>query len=802
MAIYPFQQIESKWQKRWEETQPYRAENDSSKPKCYLLIEFPYPSAAGLHVGHPRSYTAMDVVARKRRMEGYNVLFPIGFDAFGLPAENYAIQTGTHPRVTTEKNIANYRRQLKMLGFSFDWSREVDTTDPRYYKWTQWMFLRMFERGLAYKDEVPINWCTKCNVGLANEEVVTGFCERCGSEVVRRTKSQWMLRITKYADRLLEDLATVDYIEPVVNQQCNWIGKSHGAEIDFPIVGTDEKLRVFTTRPDTLFGATYMVLSPEHPLMDRHAAKIGNWEALEEYRRQAAMKSDLDRTELAKEKTGLPVEGLAAVNPATGKEIPVWTSDYVLMSYGTGAIMAVPGHDQRDWEFARTFDLPIVEVIGGGDIAEAAYTDIEAGTLVNSGFLDGLSVREAIERMIQWLESEGAGERKVNYRLRDWVFSRQRYWGEPIPLVHCDDCGWVPVPEEQLPVLLPEVDQFKTSDEGESPLALIDDWVNVACPKCGKPGRRETDTMPQWAGSCWYYLRYIDPHNDRAFADPALLDYWSPVDWYNGGMEHTTLHLLYSRFWHKFLYDEGLVPTAEPYQRRTSHGMILGSDNEKMSKSRGNVVNPDDVVADYGADTFRVFEMQMGAFDQASAWSDEGVIGVHRFLNRVWALLGDVDEAATMDETAERLMHGTIKEVGRRIERMKFNTAVAALMSYSNELARMKKIPPKMMDVMCLLLSPFAPHVCEEMWEKLGREGLVSVQPWPEFDAELAKSKMLTIAVQVNGKLRETIEVEADASEEDILEEAMAQPKVKSHVGEKTPRRKIYIPGRLVNIVV
>jgi len=801
LARYPFKDIEARWQAHWEEAGTYRADDDSPKPKCYLLIEFPYPSGVGLHVGHPRSYVGMDVIARKRRMEGYNVLFPIGFDAFGLPAENYAIATGTHPRRTTEANIANFRRQLKMLGLSFDWSREVNTTDPGYYKWTQWMFLRMFQRGLAYKAEVPINWCPECNVGLANEEVVGGRCERCGAETRRRTKAQWMLRITQYAERLLDDLETVDYIEPVVNQQRNWIGKSVGAEIRFPIEGVDDPLVVFTTRPDTVFGATYMVVSPEHPLLARHADRIQNRDELTAYQEQAARKSDLERTDLTKEKTGLQLEGLTALNPANGQRIPIWVSDYVLITYGTGAIMAVPGHDTRDWEFAREYGLPIVEVVQGGNIEEAAFTDIEEGILVNSGFLNGLPVKDAIERTIEWLEESGHGERKVNYKLRDWVFSRQRYWGEPIPLVHCPSCGWVAVPEEQLPVLLPEVEQFRPGEGGESPLAGVADWVQTQCPQCSGPARRETDTMPQWAGSCWYFLRYLDPHNGRAFADRRLLEKWMPVDWYNGGMEHTVLHLLYSRFWHKFLYDEGLVPTPEPYRRRTSHGMILGEDNEKMSKSRGNVVNPDEVVEEYGADTFRAFEMYLGAFDQASAWSKAGVIGIHRFLNRVWALREKAAREATLSESDLRLMHHTIKAVGQRIEKMKFNTAAAALISYCNELSRMEQIPVEMLRVLCSLLHPFAPHLTEETWQSLGEQGSVGEQPWPSFDPNLARAELMTIAVQVDGKVRDTVDVEHDISEEDLLEVVLARPKISARLAGRTPRRTLYVAGRLVNIV-
>jgi leucyl-tRNA synthetase len=779
MADYPFAEIEQKWQQHWEKSQEFRAQDLSDKPKFYVLIEFPYPSGAGLHVGHPRSYTALDAIARKRRMQGYNVLFPIGFDAFGLPAENHAIATGTHPAITTRDNIANFKRQLKMLGLSFDWSREVNTTDPKYYKWTQWMFLRMFKQGLAYKAEAHINWCSSCRVGLANEEVLGGKCERCGNEdVIRRTQSQWMLRITRYADRLLDELETVDYIEPVVRQQQSWIGKSFGAEISFPIVGTDEKLTVFTTRPDTVFGATYMVLAPEHPLLEQYYERISNLDEIGEYQAQAARKSDMDRTELAKAKTGVAVQGLVALNPATGKEIPIWISDYVLMSYGTGAIMAVPGHDTRDWEFARTFGLPIVEVVGGGDIEKEAFTNIDSGTMVNSGFLDGMPVKEAIESITRWLEENGHGKEAVNFRLRDWVFSRQRYWGEPIPLIECESCGWVPVPETELPLLLPEVKSFLPSDDGSSPLAGLSEWVNTECPSCGRPARRETDTMPQWAGSCWYYLRYLDPDNQDAFARRELLDYWIPVDWYNGGMEHTTLHLLYSRFWHKFLYDEGLVSAPEPYSRRTSHGMILGVDGEKMSKSRGNVVNPDEVVKRYGADTFRVFEMYLGAFDQKAAWSESGVNGASRFLNRIWGQCDKVSAEATMSEDDQRQMHYTVKAVDERMEAMKFNTAVAALMSYNNHLTSLKVVPQPMMKTLCLLLYPFAPHLAEEIWERLGETKTIGRQEWPGFDPELAKPKLVTLAVQISGKLRDTIEVEHGLSKEEVLELALARPKI------------------------
>lgn len=799
---YSFKEVEAKWQKRWEETEEFRMVEDPSKEKFYVLIEFPYPSGSGLHVGHPRSYTALDVVARKRRMEGYNVLYPIGFDSFGLPAENYAIKTGVHPRINTEENIKNFRRQLKMLGFSFDWSREVITSDPGYFKWTQWMFLKMFEAGLAYKDEIPINWCTSCKVALANEEVINGNCERCGHVTVKRNKSQWMMRITQYADRLIDDLETVNFIEPVKLQQINWIGKSFGAEIDFEIVGTDEKLRVFTTRPDTLFGATYMVVSPEHPLVDTYANRIENIDTVRAYRDEASKKSEMERTDVTKEKTGEPLTGLNCVNPGTGKEIPIWISDYVLMGYGTGAIMAVPGHDQRDWEFAKEFGLEIVEVIEGGDIEIEAYTDNVNGVLVNSGLINDLKVPDAIEKINDWLEDEKLGKRTVNYKLRDWVFSRQRYWGEPIPLVHCEDCGWVPIPEEELPLELPEVEDFRPAADGESPLAKADEWVHVPCPKCGKPGQRETDTMPQWAGSCWYFLRYLDPHNDEAFCGKEIVDRWMPVDWYNGGMEHTTLHLLYSRFWYKFMYDIGLVPTPEPYARRTSHGLILGEDNEKMSKSRGNVVNPDDVVGKWGADTFRVYELNLGAFEKATPWKDSDVVGVNRFLNRVWNLQDKVNDALEMTLEDQRLMHKTIRKVGDRIERMKFNTSVAALNEYLNALSGRTEIPAEMMKTFCILLQPIAPHVSSEMWERMGNETLLTYHPWPQFDPELAKDELITIPIQINGKLRDTIEVEEGISEETLFELALASEKVQHHLAGKEPKRIINVRGKLVSIVV
>ena len=799
---YPFKEIEAKWQRIWEENHEYKTEFDKNKKKIYLLIEFPYPSGQGLHVGHPRSYVALDVVARKRRMEGYNVMYPIGFDAFGLPAENYAINTGIHPRISTEDNIKNFRRQLKMLGLSFDWDREVITYDPNYYKWTQWMFLQMFKKDLAYKAEIPINWCPKCKVTLANEEVINGKCERCDSETQKRNKSQWMLRITRYADRLIEGLDKVDYIEPVKIQQRNWIGKSHGAEIHFPILGTQEKLEVFTTRSDTLFGATYMVISPEHPFIDSYSKNIKNIDDVLKYKEEAIKKSEMERSDLSREKTGVTLDGITCTNPATGEEIPIWVSDYVLMTYGTGAIMAVPGHDQRDWEFAKKFDLPIIEVIEGGNIETEAYEDIEKGTLINSGFLNALSVKDAIAKMNSWLEQKKLGGPKVNYKLRDWVFSRQRYWGEPIPLILCDDCGWVPIPEEELPLKLPEIDNFKPSPNGESPLANAKDWISAPCPSCGKMGNRETDTMPQWAGSCWYFLRYLDPKNNDTFADPEVLKYWMPVDWYNGGMEHTTLHLLYSRFWYKFLYDEGLVPTEEPYSKRTSHGMILGSDNEKMSKSRGNIINPDVVVINWGADTMRMYEMALGAFDQTTAWKESGVIGTHRFLKRVWDLFKKIDKSSHPDVEEKRLIHKTIKKVDNRIERMKFNTAIAAMSEFINALSNKKSVPLEIINTFTLLIYPFAPHLASEMWEKLGNKDRLTTHAWPTFDSELAQDERVTLPVQINGKLRDTIEVEKDLSENELIEIVMSSEKIKKHLKGKEPKRFIKNKNEIINIVI
>ena len=795
--------IEKKWQKIWEEEHAFEASSDFSKPKYYCLIEFPYPSGAGLHVGHPRSNTALDIIARKRRMEGYNVLYPIGWDAFGLPTENYAIQHHVHPAKVTQENVDHFRKQLKRIGFAFDYSREVNTTDPAYYKWTQWIFLKLYEHGLAYKAEMPINWCTSCKCGLANEEVVDGVCERCGGEVVRRIKNQWMLRITKYAQKLLDGLDTVDFIERVKTQQRNWIGRSEGAEVDFAIEGTDHKLRVYTTRPDTLFGATYMVLSPEHPLIDALKEKITNMEALLAYREQAARKSDFERTEMAHNKTGVEITGIQAINPATGKEIPIWISDYVLMSYGTGAIMAVPGHDERDWEFAREFGLPIIEVVAGGDVTEAAYTDIEQGVLVNSGFLNGMQVAQAKEAMINFLVERGIGERKVNFRLRDWVFSRQRYWGEPIPIVHCPSCGMVPLPESELPLILPNVETYELTDSGESPLASMLEWVNVPCPACGAPAQRETDTMPQWAGSSWYFLRYTDPHNDEAFASQEALDYWMPVDWYNGGMEHTTLHLLYSRFWHLFLHDIGMVKAPEPYQRRTSHGMILGENGEKMSKSRGNVINPDDMIDQIGADAFRMYEMFMGAFDQAIPWNTSGAHGCRRFLDRVWRLQGMVDNNAqgfSSDLMVD--MHSTIKKVSEDYEKMKYNTAIAALMTLVNTMSQKGQVTAGELKALLLLLSPVAPHICEEIWEMQGYGGRVYTQPWPSYDEKFLIHPQVEIAVQINGKVRGKMMVDSDLSREDGERDLPQHADVQALVGDKQVVKAVFVPGRLLNLVV
>ena len=798
---YEFNRIERKWQDRWAKENCYHAVTGDSKPKFYALVEFPYPSGQGLHVGHARPYTAMDVVARKRRMDGYNVLFPMGYDAFGLPTENYAIKNHIHPAKVTHDNIQNFTNQLKMLGYSFDWDRVVDTTDPNYYKWTQWIFLQLFKKGLAYKTSMPVNWCTSCKCVLANEEVVNGVCERCGSEVVRKEKSQWMLKITQYAQRLIDDLDDLDFIERVKIQQKNWIGRSTGAEVTFPTTQGDN-LVVYTTRPDTLFGATYMVLAPEHPYIEKWKDAISNWDAVTAYVEAAAHKSDFERTELVKEKTGVKLEGVRGVNPVNGKEIPIFISDYVLVSYGTGAIMAVPAHDDRDWAFAKKFGCEIIEVVQGGDIEKEAFTlKDDTGIMVNSDFLNGMTVKDAIPAMKKWLEEKGIGHEKVNYKLRDWVFSRQRYWGEPIPLVHCDKCGWVPLPEDQLPLLLPEVESYEPTDNGESPLAAMTDWVNTTCPCCGGPAQRETDTMPQWAGSSWYFLRYMDPHNDKALASPEALKYWGQVDWYNGGMEHTTLHLLYSRFWHKFLYDLGVVPFPEPYHKRTSHGMILGEGGEKMSKSRGNVVNPNDVVAQYGADTMRMYIMFIGDFEKAAAWSDNAVKGCKRFLDRIWNLADQVKAGETYSKDNEALVHKTIKKVSDDIENMKFNTAIAALMTLTNQFYD-KGVNRAEFQTLLLLLSPFAPHIVEELWERFGLEGMACTSSWPAYDESKTIASEVTIAVQVGGKLKATVTVPMNSDQEAVLEVVKAEPKIAKLMEGKNLVKVIHVPNKLMNLIL
>ncbi len=798
---YDFKSIEAKWQKHWEENETFKAGTDKSKPKCFLLVEFPYPSGQGLHVGHPRSYTALDIIARKRRMQGYNVLYPMGWDAFGLPTENYAIKNKIHPRIVTENNVANFKRQLKMIGFSFDWSKEINTTDPNYYKWTQWIFLQLFKKGLAYKQEMPINWCTGCKVGLANEEVVNGVCERCGSEVVQKNKSQWMLKITEYADRLIKDLDETDYIEKVKIQQKNWIGRSEGAEVDFKIDGSDEKITVYTTRCDTLFGATYLVLSPEHELLKK--LKIENPDEVAEYVSAAAKKTEFERTELAKDKTGVELKGVKAVNPVNGEKLPVWISDYVLTTYGTGAIMAVPAHDMRDHDFAVKFGLPIIEVVGGGeDVQKEAYTDVASGNMVNSGFLTGMTVKEAIPAMIKYLEDNHIGKRKVNFKLRDWVFSRQRYWGEPIPLVHCEKCGWVPIDESELPLKLPEVDNYEPTDNGQSPLAKIDSWVNTKCPKCGGDAKRETDTMPQWAGSSWYFLRYIDPHNDKALAAKEEMDYWMPVDWYNGGMEHTTLHLLYSRFWYKFLYDCGIVPTKEPYVKRTSHGMILGENGEKMSKSRGNVVNPDDIVNDFGADTLRTYEMFIGAFDQSTPWSQQGVRGCFRFLERVWGLQFMLDGSMEYSKENESVMHKTIKKVSDDIEKMKFNTAIAALMSLVNEFNKNGKVTRGEFKTFLQLLNPIAPHITEELWSMQEFGGEIAYHPWPEYDESKTIDDEIEIVLQINGRVKDKMMIPNGLDRTAMEEFVRNSGKIDEVAEGKDVAKVVCVPGKLVNLVV
>jgi leucyl-tRNA synthetase len=801
---YHHKEVEGKWQAIWDKERAFATSTDLTKPKYYALVEFPYPSGQGLHVGHPRPYTAMDIVARKRRMQGANVLFPMGWDAFGLPTENYAIANHIHPKIVTKNNVERFRKQLHSLGYSFDWEREVNTTDPSYYKWTQWIFLKLFHAGLAYKTQMPINWCTSCKVGLANEEVVNGVCERCGGEVVRKVKSQWMLKITAYAERLLQDLDTVDYVERIKISQKNWIGKSQGAEVEFPLMvqskRTEESIRVYTTRPDTLFGATYMVLSPEHPLVDQYREQIENWDEVAAYREAAAKKSDFERTELAKDKTGVCLTGITAVNPVNEKILPVWISDYVLTTYGTGAIMAVPAHDERDWEFAKKFNLPIVEVVKSEvSVQKQVNTDVATGIMVNSEFLDGLSVQEAKERIAIFLEEKGIGTRKTNYKLRDWVFSRQRYWGEPIPIVQCPKCGYVPLSEEELPLVLPEVESYMPTDTGESPLAAMTDWVNTTCPKCGGPAKRETDTMPQWAGSSWYFLRYTDPHNDKALASKEALDYWMPVDWYNGGMEHTTLHLLYSRFWHKFLFDLGVVPTAEPYQKRTSHGMILGADGQKMSKSRGNVVNPDEIVEEYGADTLRTYEMFIGAFELSATWSEDGVKGCRRFLERVWKLQDLVTEQEGFSADLEIKMNQTIQKVSSDYENLKFNTAIAAMMGLINEFYRKGQVTKGELCTLLTLLNPVAPHITEEIWERLGCTDRLYRMTWPEFDPAKTVEDTIEIALQINGKVKGVINIGKEDAKDVILQRA------KEELGSKlagTVVKEVYVPGRIVNFVV
>ena len=840
MEKYDFKSIEAKWQKAWDDKQAFAATTDYTKPKFYALVEFPYPSGAGLHVGHPRSYTALDIVARKRRMQGYNVLYPMGWDAFGLPTENFAIKNHVHPAEVTKRNVARFKSQLKALGLSFDWNREINTTDPSYYKWTQWIFLQLFKKGLAYKKEMAVNWCTSCKCVLANEEVVNGVCERCGSEVIRKDKSQWMLKITEYAQRLIDDLDDVDYIERVKTQQKNWIGRSTGAEVDFQTTEGDT-LTVYTTRPDTLFGATYMVISPEHPVIEKWADKLGNIDAVRAYREEAARKSDFERTELVKEKTGVKLEGVRAINPVNNTEIPIFVSDYVLMSYGTGAIMAVPAHDDRDWDFAKAFDLPIIEVVKGGNVQEAAFTDCATGIMVNSGFLNGMTVEEAKKAITEFLTEKHVGHAKVNYKLRDWVFSRQRYWGEPIPLVKCDKCGWVPVPESELPLELPNVDSYEPTDDGESPLAPMTDWVNTTCPCCGGPAKRETDTMPQWAGSSWYFLRYMDPHNDNALASKEALEYWGPVDWYNGGMEHTTLHLLYSRFWHKFLYDIGVVPYKEPYKKRTSHGMILGQNPHnfaylpeeekkklleeygseeaaqkhlaekygemanhpvvKMSKSLGNVVNPDETIDEYGADTMRLYEMFIGDFEKSAAWSPKAIKGCRRFVERIWNLFDKVQPGDEYSEANMVAMHRTIQKVSEDIENLKMNTAIAQMMTLLNQLTE-KGVNRAEYKTLLALLNPFAPHVTEELWQMMGETDLLSLHTWPSFDENKAVGSSVTIAVQVNGKVKGTVTLPMDCPKEQALEIAMADSKIQNAINGKNVVKSIVVPNKIINLVV
>lgn len=801
MDRYNPNSIEKKWQKYWEENKTFKTSDDKSKKRFYALVEFPYPSGQGLHVGHPRPYTALDIVSRKRRMQGYNVLYPMGWDAFGLPTENFAIKNKIRPEVVTENNIKNFKRQMQSIGFSFDWDREINTTDPDYYKWTQWIFIQMFKKGLAYKKEMPINWCPSCKTGLANEEVINGHCERCGGQVVRKVKNQWMLKITEYADRLIDDLKDVDYFDRIKSQQINWIGRSYGAEINFAVKEVDEKITVFTTRADTIFGATYMVISVDHPLIEKYSDRIKNIDEIRSYRSEVAKKSELERTDLSKEKTGYKIDGLTAINPLTNKEIPVYVSDYVLMTYGTGAIMAVPAHDDRDYEFAKKFNIEMIPVIEGSDIENCAFTETNEGNLINSGFLNGLTVDEAKEKMYEYIEEKEIGHKKTNYKLRDWVFSRQRYWGEPIPLVYCEHCGWVPLDEKDLPLVLPKVDNYEPTDNGESPLSKIDDFVHTKCPKCGRDAVRETDTMPQWAGSSWYYLRYTDPHNDEAIASKENLDYYTPVDWYNGGMEHTTLHLLYSRFWHKFLYDIGVVPTKEPYMKRTSHGMILGDNNEKMSKSRGNVVNPDDIVRDFGADTLRCYEMFIGDFEKSAPWSENGVKGCRKFLDKVWRTQELVDGDSNF-EKMETLIHQTIKKVSEDYENLKFNTAIAQLMTLLNEFNNLDKISKEQYKIFLILLNPVCPHITEEIWQRMGYEGYVHESSWPEYDESKTILDVIELPIQVNGKLRATVEINREASEDEVYEKAVKDDVVAKYLEGKNVVKKIYVKGRIFNIIV
>jgi len=801
---YNFKEVEKKWQNKWYTEGTFNAKNDYTLKKWYGLIEFPYPSGQGLHVGHPRSYTALDIIARKRRLEGYNVLYPIGFDAFGLPAENYAIKNNIHPSIVTETNINHFKEQLKSIGFSFDWSREVNTTDPNYYKWTQWIFIQLFKHGLAYKTTMPINYCTSCKVGLANEEVVNGVCERCGGEVIQKEKSQWMLKITEYAQRLIDDLDDVDFLEKIKAQQINWIGRSEGAEVKFKIEGTDENLLIYTTRPDTMFGATYMVVAPEHNIIEKLKDKITNLNEVNAYKELAAKKSDFERTELAKEKTGVEIKGIKAINPLTNEAIPIWISDYVLITYGTGAIMAVPAHDTRDYEFAKKFNMPIKQVITNKEnttsIENEAYTDTSSGILINSGFLNGMSVKEAVSAVIKYLHENDIGESKVNYKLRDWVFSRQRYWGEPIPMVHCEKCGWVPLDEKDLPLKLPEVKEFLPGENGESPLAKLDSWINTTCPHCGGPAKRETDTMPQWAGSSWYFLRYMDPHNDKELVSKEAVEYWSPIDWYNGGMEHTTLHLLYSRFWHKFLYDIGVVPTKEPYAKRTSHGMILGDNGEKMSKSKGNVVNPDEIVNEYGADTFRTYEMFIGPFDQSTPWSMESLRGCNKFLERVWNLAEILVDGNTYSPEFEKMMHKAIKKVSSDYEAMKYNTAVATFMTMVNEFYKQKRINKAEFSTFLILLNPIAPHITEELFEMIGNSKTIAESAWPTFDDEKTIDDEIELPIQVNGKLKGTVNIALDSSEETIKE--LVHKKIANQLEGKQIIKEIYVKNKIFNIVV